>query len=511
MKEKLIEFVLKYGIIKTDFRKPITFKSGIQSPIYCNFRECSSHLDLMEIIRHCFEEILTNATPEVIIGVATGGISHATLLASELGLPSGYIRPGSQAKDYGLKNLIEGAEVSGKNAVLIEDLVSTGGSVINNAEILKKAGATEITICSIFSYEMERSKKEFAEAGFVLWPLITVNDVLPFLKKTLSENDYASLEDWTRDPEGWFGRHKLEFDFGFLTELRQSAQETKSNICMGLDPVLDALPEGYKEHGIIGFQKFLSDLFAEMKAKKILPAMFKPNLPWWLRHDDPRDFNYLGSSALADTMDMIKNLFQSIPINIDCKSGDIGTSSGNWAEYIYDKWMANAMTVHSYMGSDSVNPFLAYCNNEKKRGAYLLVKTTNKGAIDLQMRKMVDGRFVYEVSAENVISWAKGKPGTGAVTAGNSPAELAILGKIFAGKDIPLLIPGVGKAQGGDAGEVIAILNETGYEKELIRINLSSGLTHPWYKIGEPNPPINECVDIVIETLRKLNEQVLLA
>ena len=121
---------------------------------------------------------------------------------------------------------------------------------------------------------------------------------------------------------------------------------------------------------------------------------------------------------------------------------------------------------------------------------------------------MADGRLVYEHVADNVIEWAKGKPGVGAVTAGNSPEELMVLGKMFAGKNIPLLIPGVGKSQGGDANEVANILRESGYELGLARINLSSGLTHPWYKPGQPNPSISECIDIIIETLRSLNEKV---
>jgi len=109
--------------------------------------------------------------------------------------------------------------------------------------------------------------------------------------------------------------------------------------------------------------------------------------------------------------------------------------------------------------------------------------------------------------AENVIGWANGKPGVGVVAAGNSLEELATLGRLFAGKDIPLLIPGVGK-QGGSAKEVVQVLRETGFELSLARINLSSGLTHPWYKEGVSNPPINECIDMVVDTLANLNEQV---
>lgn len=509
MKKKLIQLILKYGIIKTNFKQPITFKSGIRAPIYCNFRECSSHPDLMEAIKQSFQNLFADTGIDCVIGVATGAVPHSSIYAQSVDLPSGYIRPDAKVKDYGLKKLIEGCDVSGKTVGLIEDLVSTGGSVISNAQILEKSGAEKIILASIFSYEMEISRKEFADAGFELTSLITVHDVLPFLKDTLSESDYLSLEDWVSDPEGWFDRHKVEFNFGFLTHLRQSAEDSGSIISFGLDPVIEALPKEYEILGIHGFVSFMEKVFKRMSDERLSPGMFKPNLAWWQNFDNPFDEKqFTGSKALVDMMKIIKAYFPSIPIDIDFKKGDIGTSSNKWASYGFEKWRADAVTVHSYMGSDSVGPFIAYCNSEKNKGAYLLVKTTNKGASDLELKSMADGRLVYQQVADNVINWAKGKPGVGAVTAGNSPEELLILGKMFAGKDIPLLIPGVGKSQGGDAEEVAQILRDSGYELSLARINLSSGLTHPWYKPEQQNPSTEECINMIVETLRSLNEKV---
>ncbi len=505
MKEKLVELILKYGIIKTNFKQPITFKSGIRSPIYCNFRECSTHPDLMEVIRQSFQNLFANSGIDCVIGVATGAVPHSSIYAQSVGLPSGYIRPDAKVKDYGLKKMIEGCDVAGKTVGLMEDLVSTGESVISNAQILVKSGAEKIVLTSIFSYEMERSKKEFADAGFKLTSLITIHDVLPFLKNILLESDYLNLLDWVSDPEGWFNRHKLEFDFGFLTQLRQSAKDSGSIICFGSDPVLEALPLGFK--GIRGYVDFMEIVFAEMAKNKLSPGMFKPNLAWWVIYDEPWLGKYEGSNALVNLMSNIHDYFPGIPITLDNKTGDIGTSSSQWAKFGYVNWCANSVTVHTYMGSDSVGPFISYCNPEKNKGAYLLVKTTNKGAADLELKKMADGRLVYEQVADNVIGWAKGNPGVGAVTAGNSPEELRILGKKFAGKDIPLLIPGVGPSQGGEAGEIATILRESDYELALARTNLSSGF-FPWYKPGQPNPLTEECVNLCVETLRSQNKKI---
>ena len=509
-KEKLIELILKYGIIKTNFKMPITFKSGIKSPIYCDFRATRAYPDLnnliIESLSTLYFSVDENKDFDVIMSVYSGAATYGEGLSYELELPSAYVRPDAKMKDYGLGKLIEGASIVGKSVFLIEDLMSTAGSLIENAQIIKKSGATEVFCAPVFSYEMKKAKEEFETSGFNYSPLITISDLLPFLKLSLSENEYESLIDWISDPEGWFDRHKLEFDFGFLTQLRQSAKDSGSIICFGLDPVLEALPEGFK--GIQGYVSFMGMVFSEMIENKLSPGMFKPNLAWWQEFDFPFERNYAGSEALVEMIEMIHGLFPDIPICIDFKKGDIGTSSTKWAIYGFEKWHADAVTVHSYMGSDSVGPFTNYCNNQKNQGAYLLVKTTNKGASDLELKKMADGRFVYEQVAENVINWAKGKPGVGAVTAGNSPEELMVLGKKFAGKDIPLLIPGVGKSQGGDAGEVATILRESGYELALARINLSSGLTHPWYTPGQPNPSKEACTIIIVETLRILNEKV---
>ncbi|MEI7451700.1 MAG: orotidine-5'-phosphate decarboxylase [Candidatus Falkowbacteria bacterium] len=504
MKRKLIELILKKGIIKTNFQEPITFKSGIISPIYCNFRECSTHPELMEEICASFKRIFP-LDVDGIIGVATGAISHATLLARSMNLSSGYIRPDAKAKDYGLKNLIEGISVAGKDIVVIEDLVSTAGSVINNAKIVEKSGAKKIYLGSIFSYDMEKSKKELKESGFTLQSLLTINDIMPYLQETLTPENYESLKDWVRDPEGWFNRHRLEFNFGFLTTLRRSALENNSIISMGLDPVLEGLPAEYANDGIIGAVRFYRTLISQMNYKGVMPGMFKPNDGFYAKHetwDDAR--GYKGLSHLSKVISEY-----NIPDLADAKRGDIGKSSQNYAEqYFVDSDCWGAITISPFMGTDSVEPFINFCNPVKGKGVYILNKTSNSGSKDFQMLKMADGRFLYQHVSDKILEWAKGRPGVGAVVGGTSLEELRTILAFYAGKNIPVLVPGVG-AQGGSAKDVANVAREVGFELPLLRINSSSGLTHPWYKKpGDPIPSENECIEICINELKKLNAEV---
>lgn len=512
MKESLAKLLLERGIVKTNFQEPITFKSGIVSPIYCDFRKCSSHPDVMEIILEEFKKIIPKNV-DGIVGVATGAISHATLLALKSGLPSGYIRPDAKAKDYGLKNLIEGIDVSGKNIALIEDLVSTAGSVINNAKILEKYGTKEVSLFSIFSYDMQKSKDELREANFFLQSILTIHDLMPHLIKILSLDDYRNLEDWVRDPEGWFNRHKTEFSFGFLTQLRQSARTTGSIICMGLDPVIESLPEEYIDYGIDGASAFFQDLISRMKRRGVMPGMFKPNDGFYSKHK----FNgkLTGYKALADLVsslpgDIINSgRWSGIPVLADAKRGDIGKSSQNYAEqYLADSLNWSAITISPFMGTDSISPFTNFCNKEAGKGAYILNKTSNSGSKDFQMLKMADGRYLYQQVSDKILEWSKGHPGVGAVVGGTSLEELRTILSFYAGKSVPVLVPGVG-AQGGSAKDVANIAREVGFELALLRINSSSGLTHPWYKkSGDPIPPADQCFEMSIAELQKLNDEV---
>jgi orotidine-5'-phosphate decarboxylase len=287
----------------------------------------------------------------------------------------------------------------------------------------------------------------------------------------------------------------------YLDQLKKSAKENNSIVCMGLDPVISAMPSEYAELGITGVALYFEELFNEMNAQKVLPGAFKPNQGYYLRHDKPLQDNFAGSKTLACIINMIKQQFPEIPIILDYKRGDIATSSANYAAEAVDSWESDAMTVAPYMGFDSVGPFA-----DTGKGVYILNRTSNKGAVDLQDLNVIkNGKemSLYEAVAYKIIEWAEFFPGVGAVVGATYPDELGKIAKIYSGKHIPLLIPGVG-GQGGRADEVISRLIDANYDLSIARINSSSGLTHPWKE-----PPVPEdYAKVCVAELDKLNRQI---
>ena len=165
MEQKIAKDLLSIEAIFLKPDDPFTWASGIKSPIYCDNR-----LTLTSpIVRNDVEEGLATliqenfAGAEVLMGTSTAGIAHAAITADILGLPMGYVRGSS--KDHGRKNQIEGRIVPGQRVVVVEDLISTGGSVIDVVNVLRDAGAIVLGIVSIFTYNMQKSKDALAEAN----------------------------------------------------------------------------------------------------------------------------------------------------------------------------------------------------------------------------------------------------------------------------------------------------------------------------------------------------------
>jgi len=199
-KEYLIKLLLKYGIIKINFEEP-TFKSGICSPIYFNFRECLSNQNLMEIICYIFSQILPKNI-DGIVSASANAISHVSFLAVTNNLPSGYIQPGAKIDDYNSKNLIEDIDVTGKNIMLIDDVVLTADRIINSAKLVEQYGAKSVSLFSIFSYNTKQSKAALTETDLSLKSILTIDDV-PCMSKFLSPVDFEKLTDWASHPEDW--------------------------------------------------------------------------------------------------------------------------------------------------------------------------------------------------------------------------------------------------------------------------------------------------------------------
>ncbi|MFC1728584.1 orotidine-5'-phosphate decarboxylase [Nanoarchaeota archaeon] len=273
----------------------------------------------------------------------------------------------------------------------------------------------------------------------------------------------------------------------YLDKLAVAAKQTGSIVCLGLDPVPEQMhPPTLPPAPWFKTTHFFEALFREMKDQNVLPGAFKPNQGFYNVMDTPYECEgrFMGLRTLGKVFGMIKDEFPDIPIILDYKRGDIAKSSANYAREGFESWKADAVTISPYMGSDSVGPFTEYCSDDKGKGVYILNRTSNKGSADFQDLKVeVDGEQIplYQAVAEKIVEWSKGKPGVGAVVGATSPEELSNLAKLYADKNIALLIPGVG-SQGGSAPDITARLNEAGYDLGLARINSSSGITQPWAK-----------------------------
>lgn len=277
----------------------------------------------------------------------------------------------------------------------------------------------------------------------------------------------------------------------YLELLKASAEKTNNCACMGLDPQLESIPHktgNLKEDILL----FFTELFSAMRQKKLYPAAFKPNIGYYTALDKPRQNDFSGSQTLAEIMDILAKDFSGIPVILDSKRGDIARSSLNYAIEAFDGWHADAVTISPYMGSDSILPFIS----EKyfMHGAYILNRTSNPGAADIQNLPVNTSEFLYENVAKQIASYAQKYPGTGAVAGATGMAELKVIASIYASAgEVPLLIPGVG-SQGGSAGEVISVLKDAGFDLRLIRINSSSALTHPWKKSPPPENYLEVCL-----------------
>ena len=194
MEQKIAKDLLSIEAIFLKPDDPFTWASGIKSPIYCDNR-----LTLTSpIVRNDVEEGLASliqenyAGAEVIMGTSTAGIAHAAITADILGLPMGYVRGSS--KDHGRKNQIEGKLEKGQKVVVIEDLISTGGSVIEVVNVLREAGANVLGIASIFTYNMAKSKEALKEANVKNISLSNFDVMVD----VAAENGYIKEEDKER-------------------------------------------------------------------------------------------------------------------------------------------------------------------------------------------------------------------------------------------------------------------------------------------------------------------------
>ncbi|MBP2100023.1 orotate phosphoribosyltransferase [Enterococcus rivorum] len=184
---------------------PFTWASGIKSPIYCDNRITMSYPKVRKAIAVGLAEKIKEKYPdvEVIAGTATAGIPHAAWVADILELPMVYIR--SKAKDHGKGNQIEGRITEGQKMVVIEDLISTGGSVLEAAEAAKKEGATILGVAAIFTYELPKGKEKFREHEMDLVTLTNYSTLIDVALESdyIEARDLDLLKEWKKDPANW--------------------------------------------------------------------------------------------------------------------------------------------------------------------------------------------------------------------------------------------------------------------------------------------------------------------
>jgi orotate phosphoribosyltransferase len=202
---KLAEFLLQIKAIKLQPANPFTWASGWKSPIYCDNRKTLSFPKVRTYIRQSFSELIVEkfGKPDVIAGVATGGIAHGVLVAQDLGLPFVYVR--STPKAHGLGNQIEGYFEEGQSVVVIEDLISTGGSSIEAINALKAANLNVKGLAAIFTYGFEESVNNFANVKCNFETLTNYDFLMEeaIKKRYINESDMESLMQWRENPSIW--------------------------------------------------------------------------------------------------------------------------------------------------------------------------------------------------------------------------------------------------------------------------------------------------------------------
>jgi orotate phosphoribosyltransferase len=197
--------LLQIQAIKLNTEKPFTWSSGWKSPIYCDNRLSLSYPQVRRSIRDGLVTAIRENffTVESVAGVATAGIAQGALVAEAMDVPFLYVRP--KPKDHGMENLIEGKVVKGQKIVVVEDLVSTGGSSLKAVHALREAGFEVLGMVSIFNYGFDIATRNFYDANTSLISLSDYNSLLKYAldQKYITEDQVTSLKAWRVDPSNW--------------------------------------------------------------------------------------------------------------------------------------------------------------------------------------------------------------------------------------------------------------------------------------------------------------------
>ncbi len=207
-KRQIAEFLLQSKAIKIEPASPFSWASGWKSPIYCDNRKTLSFPDTRSYIRDQYVEAIRSNFDgaDLIAGVATGAIAQGALVADQMNLPFVYVR--SSAKKHGMENLIEGFYEKGQQVVVIEDLISTGGSSLKAVEALREAGIKVLGMVATFTYGFDLAEKNFADHQV---DIVTLSDYESMLQQALDSgyiqpDQVEMLQQWRMDPANWTGK-----------------------------------------------------------------------------------------------------------------------------------------------------------------------------------------------------------------------------------------------------------------------------------------------------------------
>jgi orotate phosphoribosyltransferase len=211
MKKEIAEALLEIEAVSLQPDHPFTWSSGLKSPIYCDNRLTLSYPAVRRKVAEGLKDLISENFPEaeMVAGTATAGIPHAAWVSELLDLPMSYVR--SKAKGHGKGNQIEGKVTEGQKVVVVEDLISTGGSVIEAVEALREAGCDVLGVVSIFTYELEKGVQQLSSANITAYSLTDFTTLanLAEEKGLITKESLDSLAEWRSDPAEWgIAKHK---------------------------------------------------------------------------------------------------------------------------------------------------------------------------------------------------------------------------------------------------------------------------------------------------------------
>ena len=274
----------------------------------------------------------------------------------------------------------------------------------------------------------------------------------------------------------------------YLDMLKNSADNFSSIVCMGLDPVIEDIPETDGTPGeriFVFYEKILN----KHTQKNIFPGAVKPNYAFYAQY---------GIDGIISLEKIIK-LYKSagIPVILDYKRGDIGKTAKAYAKEAFDFFKSDSVTLSPYLGYDSIEP---YIKDYPDKGYYILTKTSNSSSGEIQDIKSGNKEMYLNV-AELIVKWFH--PGIGSVAGATYPEQLEKISDIFinSGKEIPFLIPGVG-AQGGSIEEVVRVIRRSS-NIGIHRINASSSLNYAYKTLKNMKYD-----DASVEALKQMNDEI---